>query len=55
MFPTEFLSSLNLSACLTEKIESSQQGHNRQHNDGNSSFLGSLLVLPVELSNGIGG
>ena len=34
---------------LTEIIENSQQGHNRQHNVGNNSFLGSLLVLPVEL------
>ena len=38
-----------------EKIESFHQGHNRQHNDGNNSFLGSLLGLPVELSNGIAG
>ena len=34
---------------LTEKIKGSQQGHNRQHNAGKNSFLGSLLVLPVEL------
>ena len=27
----------------------SQQGHKMQHNDGKDSFLGSLLVLPVEL------
>ena len=40
---------------LTEKIESSQQGHNRQHNDGNFSFLESLLGLPVELLNGVTG
>ena len=32
---------------LTEKIESSQQGHKMQQNDGKDSFLGSLLVLPV--------
>ena len=34
---------------LTEKIKGSQQGHKMHHNDGNNSFLGSLLVLPVEL------
>ena len=34
---------------LIEKINGSQQGHKMQHNDGNNSFLGSLLVLPVEL------
>ena len=27
--------------------------HNRQHNDGNFISLGSLLGLPVKLSNGI--
>ena len=40
---------------LTEKINGSQQGHKIQHNDGNNSFLGSLLVLTVELLNGIAG
>ena len=40
---------------LTEEIESSHQRHNRQHNDGNLTFLGSLLRLTVELSNGIAG
>ena len=40
---------------LTEKIESSHQGHNRQHNDGKLTFLGSLLGLLVKLSNGIAG
>ena len=34
---------------LTEKTKGSQQGHKMQHNDGKDSFLGSLLVLPVEL------
>ena len=34
---------------ITEKIKDSQQGHKIQHNDGKDSFLGSLLVLPVEL------
>ena len=34
---------------ITEKIKHSQQGHNWQHNVRNSSFLGSLLVLLVEL------
>ena len=40
---------------LAEKIESFHQGHNRQHNEGINSFLGSLIGLPVELSNGIAG
>ena len=40
-------------ANLTEKIESSHQGHNRQHNDGNFTFLGSLLDVPVKHLNGI--
>ena len=34
---------------LTEKIKGSQQGHNRQLNVVNNSFLGSLLDMPVEL------
>ena len=34
---------------LTEKTLDSQQGHKMQHNDVKDSFLGSLLVLPVEL------
>ena len=38
---------------LTEKNESSHQRHYRQHNDGKVTSLGSLLGLPVELSNGI--
>ena len=38
---------------LTEKNESSHQRHSRQHNDGKVTSLGSLLGLPVELSNGI--
>ena len=37
----------------TEKNESSHQRHNRQHNNGKVTSLGSLLGLPVELSNGI--
>ena len=36
---------------LTENNESSHQRHNRQHNDGKVTSLGSLLGLPVELSN----
>ena len=40
---------------LTEKSKCSQQGHKMQHNDGKDSFLGSLLVLPVELWKGIAG
>ena len=35
---------------LTEKVESSHQRHNRQHNT-----LGSLLGVPLKLSNGIAG
>ena len=38
---------------LTEKNESSHERHKRQHNDGKVTSLGSLLGLPVELSNGI--
>ena len=39
---------------LTEKNgESSHQRHNRQHNDGKVTSLGSLLGMPVKLSNGI--
>ena len=38
---------------LTEKIESSHQRHNRQHDDGNFTSLGSLLGVPVKLSNSI--
>ena len=38
---------------VTEKNESSHQRHNRQHNDGKVTSLGSLLGLPVELANGI--
>ena len=38
---------------LTEKNESSHQRHNRQHNDGKVTYLGSLLGLPVEWSIGI--
>ena len=38
---------------LTEKNERSHQRHNRQHNDGKVTSLGSSLGLPVELSNGI--
>ena len=29
------------------------QGHNRQHNDAKVNSLGSLLGMPVKLSNGI--
>ena len=39
----------------TKKSRGSQQGHKMQHNDGNDTFLGSLLVLPVELWKGIAG
>ena len=38
---------------LIEKNESSHQRHNAQHNDAKVTYLGSLLGLPVELSNGI--
>ena len=38
---------------LTEKTESSHQRHNRQHNDGKVTSLGSLLGVPVGLSSGI--
>ena len=44
------------SACLsvlTEKKESSHKRHNRQHNDGKVTSLGSLLGVPVKLSIGI--
>ena len=37
------------------KIKGSQQGHKMPHNDEKDSFLGSLLVLPVELWKGIPG
>ena len=43
------------SAAITEKIKGSQQHHKMQHNDGKDSFLGSLLVLPVELWKEIAG
>ena len=36
-----------------EKCESSHQRHNRQHNDRKVTSLGSLLGVPVKLSNGI--
>ena len=38
---------------LTEKMRANTQRHNRQHNDAKVTSLGSLLGLPVELSNGI--
>ena len=38
---------------LTQKNESSHQRLNRQHNDGKFTSLGSLLGVPVKLSNGI--
>ena len=38
---------------LTEKSGSSHQRHNRQHNDRKVTSLGSLLDMPVKLSNGI--
>ena len=38
---------------VTEKNEYSHQRHKRQHNGTNNTPLGSLLGLPVELSNGI--
>ena len=38
---------------LTEKSGSSYQRHNRQHNDGKVTSLGSLLGMPMKLSNGI--
>ena len=38
---------------ITENIECSHQGCNRHHNDGNFTFLYSLLGVPVQLSNGI--
>ena len=34
---------------ITEKIKGSQQGQKMKHDDGKDSFLGPLLVLPVEL------
>ena len=34
---------------LTEKIESSLQMHNSQHNDAKVTSLGSLLGVPVKL------
>ena len=45
----------DLSPQLTKKSKGSQQGHKMQHNDGKDFFLGSLLVLPVELWKGIAG
>ena len=38
---------------LTEKSGSSHQRHNRQHDDGKVTCLGSLLGMPVKLSKGI--
>ena len=38
-----------------KKTKGTQQGHKMQHNDGKDSFLGSLLVLPVELGKRIDG
>ena len=38
---------------LREKNESSHQRHTMQHNAAKVTSLGSLLVLPVELSNGV--
>ena len=38
---------------LSEKSGRSHQSHNRQHNDGKVTSLGSLLGMPVKLSNGI--
>ena len=38
---------------LTEEGESSHQRHNRQHDGGKVTSLGSLLGMPVKLSNGI--
>ena len=38
---------------LTEKNEYSHQRHIRQHNDTNNTSVGSLLGLPVQVSNGI--
>ena len=35
------------------KAESSHERHNRQPNDGKVTSLGSLLGVPVKLSNGI--
>ena len=40
-------------ATSTQKSGSSRQRHNRQHNDGKVTSLGSLLGLPMKLSNGI--
>ena len=37
----------------TEKNESSHQRHKRQHNDAKVTSLGSLLGVPVVMSNGI--
>ena len=36
-----------------EKWKAHTKRHNRQHNDGKITSLGSLLVMPVKLSNGI--
>ena len=41
------------SSLLTEKVASSHQRHNREQNDGKFTSLGSLLAVPVKLSNGI--
>ena len=43
----------NETVYLAEKNECSHQRHNRQHNDGKVTSLGSLLGVPVDLSNGI--
>ena len=48
-----FLSQIGLLNLLTEKSGSSHQKHNSQHNDVEVTSLGSLLGMPVKLSNGI--
>ena len=38
---------------VTEKSRGSHERHNRQHNDAKFTSLGSLLGMPVKLSNEI--
>ena len=51
--PTISFSVKLLVPSLAEKNESSHQRHNRRHNNGKVNSLGSLLVMPVKLSNGV--
>ena len=47
------LSEQETSELITEKYSSSHQKYTRQHNDRKVTSLGSLLGMPVELSNRI--